>query len=623
MHTKTIFTFITLGMLSMMIMAGCSGSSSTTIIQGSSPVIQSLSVQGLPSAPGGAITATVTANSTQGLALTYTWTTYNGWSVISGGSTPTATIQAPSTYAASGTVTVQVSDTYGRYVLVPIPVSTVGNSAPVIDSMSTSPITVRPGGMMTATVSTNDPDGDTLAFTWSVPPGWRIASGQGTSAISITAPASYNTGGYITVTISDGHGESVQGTLYICTYFLSPTISSIVVSPSPLNPSTGGSTTTATAAATATDSTGNSLTYTWSITSTTSGWDITGYGATATVISPFTSNSTAAITVMVDNGKGGAALSSTDISSGVMVTSSTVGTWPYGIAIDASGNIWTANHAAAGRISETTSSGAFVRTVKVGSGPIGIAIDASGNIWTANWSAGTISETTSSGAFVQTVTVGLYPHDIAIDASGNIWTVNNGAGTISETTSSGAFVRTVTVGSYPYSIAIDASGNIWTTNYVAAGTISETTSSGGFVRTVTVGTWPEGIAIDASGNVWTVNNGAGTISETTSSGAFVTTVSVGSGPENIAIDASGNIWTVNNGAGTISETTSSGAFVRTVKVGSGPVGIAIDASGNVWVTNYAGDTISDVVGVTTGPQYFPCSYFTDTSCPQFQGGGNY
>ncbi len=33
--------------------------------------------------------------------------------------------------------------------------------------------------------------------------------------------------------------------------------------------------------------------------------------------------------------------------------------------------------------------------------------------------------------------------------------------------------------------------------------------------------------------------------------------------------------------------------------------MTIDASGNVWATNYPFSTISKIVGLATGPQYFP------------------
>ncbi len=65
-------------------------------------------------------------------------------------------------------------------------------------------------------------------------------------------------------------------------------------------------------------------------------------------------------------------------------------------------------------------------------------------------------------------------------------------------------------------------------------------------------------------------------------------------------------------------------MVTSYTVGTDPHCIAIDAAGNVWVMNdYSPGTVAEILGVAKGPQYFLCSYFTDTSCPQFQGGGNY
>ncbi len=151
----------------------------TTEVQGSSPVIRSLSVQGLPATPGSLFTTTVIAQSAQNLALTYTWTATSPWSVSpSSVNSQTATITAPSDYAITGTVTVQVTDTNNRYALVPIPVSTVGNRAPVINAISASPNPITLGGLMAIAVTASDPDGDTPSYTWQASQGWTIATGH-------------------------------------------------------------------------------------------------------------------------------------------------------------------------------------------------------------------------------------------------------------------------------------------------------------------------------------------------------------------------------------------------------------------------------------------------------------
>ena len=235
---KKYFNLLAVFFLITFLIAGCSGSgsSTTTVVQGSSPVIQSLSIQGLPAAPGSLITTTVIAQSAQNLALTYTWTAYNGWSVTNGSNTTTATFKVPDTYGTSGTVTVQVTDSYNRYTVNVIPVSTVGNSAPVINTISASPNPVTPGGLMAIAVTASDPDGDKLSYTWQASNGWLIATGQGTSAVTVTAPTQYGVSGTVTVTVDDGHGDAVNWALPVSTYL--EFLPSITVSPQPVITST-------------------------------------------------------------------------------------------------------------------------------------------------------------------------------------------------------------------------------------------------------------------------------------------------------------------------------------------------------------------------------------------------
>lgn len=267
----------------------------------------------------------------------------------------------------------------------------------LIGSRTALPNPVMPNGSISLTVSANDPDGDNLAYTWTVPTSWTLASGQGTSGISITAPNQYAAGGNVSVTVSDGNGGNVTGSLYVSTSQLSPQIKDIIISPNPLNPVSGfgGTNTTAAATVSATDPEGNILTYRWSITSTTAGWGITGYGITATITAPLVSNNTASVTVIADNGKGVASFGTTSVSTGIVeanyyyIPNKT--TEPQGIAIDAYGNVWVAN-ACSGTVTELNASGITVATYTVGTQPEHIAIDASGNVWVANWESETVSK---------------------------------------------------------------------------------------------------------------------------------------------------------------------------------------------------------------------------------------
>ena len=58
-------------------------------------------------------------------------------------------------------------------------------------------------------------------------------------------------------------------------------------------------------------------------------------------------------------------------------------------------------------------------TLPSGASPWGIALDSSGNVYTANAALDTVSKINSSGTIVATYATGDNPHGIAIDSAGN------------------------------------------------------------------------------------------------------------------------------------------------------------------------------------------------------------
>ncbi len=199
--------------------AGVNGSNGTNGQQGPAgptmPVIQSLSVVGLPATPGSPVTATVIAQSAQGLALTYTWTTSTNWTISTGGSSPTATITAPSSYSITGTATVEISDTQGRSAIGVIALSTKGSSLPVINS-----ITIYPQPVYTAAnlvCSAYDPDGYALTYDWAIG-GVPMTTGSNALWYSPGIPGYYLAG----ITVNDGNGGVVNGSSSIVIGSTSP-----------------------------------------------------------------------------------------------------------------------------------------------------------------------------------------------------------------------------------------------------------------------------------------------------------------------------------------------------------------------------------------------------------------
>ena len=299
----------------LLLIAGCSKTSGTNGSNGSTgasgtfgtpPVIQNLSISGVPALPGATLTGTVGALSAQKLALNYTWTASNGWTIMSGGNSPTVTITAPADYSITGTAMVEVSDAQGKYAIGTIALSTEGNSLPVINSISATPSILVPNGTATAIVSAYDPNGDTLTYTWTVSSGWLI-TGYGQTA-TITAPLNYNSTGYITATVNDGSGGAVTATIVLSTIANEyPMITNITASPNPVN--RGGVTAISVSA---TDPNWNTLTYNWTVPS---GWIInSGQGTSQMNVTVPTNANNAMVYVTVINGSGDFAISSIPIS---------------------------------------------------------------------------------------------------------------------------------------------------------------------------------------------------------------------------------------------------------------------------------------------------------------------
>ena len=156
------------------------------------------------------------------------------------------------------------------------------------------------------------------------------------------------------------------------------------------------------------------------------------------------------------------------------------------IAMDTAGNAWIANSSAFGRgVTYMPNSGSSSGSVSYNVGGIssattltGIALDASGNVWTTGNNL--VAEISSGGTAISP-SIGYrggglsVPQGIAIDGLGNAWVINQSLG-LSEFSSTGTALSPTTtiLGAAPlgssYALAIDSSGNIWVTN--AGGTSS-------------------------------------------------------------------------------------------------------------------------------------------------------
>lgn len=294
---------------------------------------------------------------------------------------------------------------------------------------------------------------------------------------------------------------------------------------------------------------------------------------------------------------------------------------PRGVAIDAMGNVWTAN-AGNNTVSRFDSQGvAGAANGYAGAGLAGdttVAIDSAGNAWAANGMANSVSELGKGGEPLSGSTGfqggGLAaPAGLAFDAAGTLLVANGVApGSVSRLTSGGqAMMAAGYMGGglgVNGDVAVDAAGSVWATN-VAGNTVSKLSNAGTPVNAAGFSggglNQPQGIAFDAAGNAWIVNRGAAALSQFTAAGVPLSAQGYTGGGlsrnRSIALDGAGKVWTAATDKGVVSEFSGTGVPVAAqgfaVKAtGAGFWGVAIDGSGDVWMTSPGDNALVQLVG---------------------------
>ena len=250
-----------------------------------------------------------------------------------------------------------------------------------------------------------------------------------------------------------------------------------------------------------------------------------------------------------------------------------------GIALDAAGNVyvvssyflcyspvWTVGSNCVNRdgaVWKITPDGkATVLGIITGNGPLGIAVDAAGNVYTANYDSNNVSKIIPNinddvlGISTILGETGSGPSAIAVDADGNVYTANRNSNNVSKITPNGASSILGTTGEGPRAIALDAVGNVYTANALASN-MSKITPDGFSTTSETSqtigGSDPRGIALDAAGNVYMPNFLSNNLTKITPDGTVTILTEIPSNqqaqPVGIAIDKAGNIYTANISVG--------------------------------------------------------------------------
>lgn len=248
--------------------------------------------------------------------------------------------------------------------------------------------------------------------------------------------------------------------------------------------------------------------------------------------------------------------------------------WPYGVAVDADGNVFVAdNNNSSVYMENLQSDGSYVET-EIGSGfykPNSVAVDGAGNVYVADFGGVYMETLQSDGSYLQASLGSGWsrPAGIAVDGSGNVYVADLDAGVFKLALSNGSYLQS-SIGSgfaLPKGVAVDRNGNVYVSDFgnlysykggsISGNVYKETLSDGLYTQSAIGSDWltPYGIAVDGNGNIYVADNNnyensdSRVVKETLQSNgtytqaAMVTSIS---DPTGVAVDGSGNLYVVDS-----------------------------------------------------------------------------
>lgn len=281
-------------------------------------------------------------------------------------------------------------------------------------------------------------------------------------------------------------------------------------------------------------------------------------------------------------------MSLVNAATGAVVGTTTVGSSPFGVAVEPSGNrAYVTNHLSAQLSILDGMTGALIRTVDLGAGlrPVGVAVTADGaKVLVAIQLPATLRRLAVydvAADSLREITVGNSPTAVATHPTLPVaYVTNQLSNTVSVVdTASETVVTTLTGFSQPFAVAVNATGTrLYVTN-LGDNTVREIdTSTLQTVWTYTVLARPFGVAVRPQGDrayVTNIDNRRLSVLDTSS--REVSTIGVGRSPWGVAVDPSGSrVFVANFEDNTLSVVdAASNTVVQTVAVGQAPVAFGV------------------------------------------------
>jgi len=230
----------------------------------------------------------------------------------------------------------------------------------------------------------------------------------------------------------------------------------------------------------------------------------------------------------------------------------------------------------------------------VGSGlanPYGVAVDAAGNVFVGDYGNQRVVKIPANGGAQTTIASGLnYPEGVAVDGAGNVYIADSDNNRVLEVPA-GAGPQT-TVGSglnHPAGVAVDGAGNVFIADYLN-GRVVEVPAGGGPQTTVGSGlSRPQGVAVDGLGDVFIADSGNNRVVKVAPGGVQSTLPATGlSDPVTVAVDAAGDVVIGNYNNNNVVELTPGGVQTTVPATGlnTNILGVTVDGTGDIFIADF-------------------------------------
>jgi DNA-binding beta-propeller fold protein YncE len=235
--------------------------------------------------------------------------------------------------------------------------------------------------------------------------------------------------------------------------------------------------------------------------------------------------------------------------------------------------------------------------------PNGIAVDGSGNVYIADTTNNAIKKWTATNNTVITlVAAGLnQPFGVAVDGSGNVYIADTTHNAIKKWVATNNTVITLVSSglNQPVGVAVDNAGNVYIADQ-GNNAVKKWTAANNTVTTLIAAglNQPSGMAVDYAGNVYIADRGNNAIKKWTAANNTVTTL-IAAGlnqPFGVAMDYAGNVYVADTSSSAIKKWTAANNSVTTL-VASGlnqPFGVAVDNAGNVYIADTSHNVVDEL-----------------------------